>query len=132
MAVAYVDTSALVAVALGETAGDAMARRLNQFTSIMSSNLLEAELRSVYSREKRSFEATRLAGVEWIMPNRPLSPELALVLDTGHMRGADLWHLATALFIAPDPSAMHFVTLDKRQHATASILGFRTGKMDLD
>lgn len=126
MAVAYVDTSALVAVALGEPAGDAMAQRLNEFTSVMSSNLLEAELRSVYSREKRRFEATRLAGVEWVMPNRPLSPEIALVLDTGYMRGADLWHLATALFIAPDPGAMFFVTLDKRQDAAASILGFRT------
>ena len=126
MTVAYVDTSALVAVALGEPAGDAMAQRLNEFTSVMSSNLLEAELRSVYSREKRSFEATRLAGVEWVMPNRPLSPEIALVLDTGYMRGADLWHLATALFIAPDPGAMYFVTLDHRQHAAASILGFQT------
>ena len=126
MTVAYVDTSALVAVALGEPAGDAMAQRLNEFTSVMSSNLLEAELRSVYSREKRRFEATRLAGVEWVMPNRPLSPEIALVLDTGYMRGADLWHLATALFIAPDPGAMHFVTLDQRQHAAASILGFQT------
>ena len=126
MTVAYVDTSALVAVALGEPAGDAMAQRLNEFSSVMSSNLLEAELRSVYSREKRRFEATRLAGVDWVMPNRPLSPEIALVLDTGYMRGADLWHLATALFIAPDPGAMFFVTLDKRQDAAASILGFRT------
>jgi len=126
MTVAYVDTSALVAVALGEPAGDAMAQRLNEFTSVMSSNLLEAELRSVYSREKRRFEATRLAGVEWVMPNRPLSPEIALVLDTGYMRGAALWHLATALFIAPDPGAMYFVTFDNRQHAAASILGFQT------
>lgn len=126
MTVAYVDTSALVAVALGEPAGDAMAQRLNEFTSVMSSNLLEAELRSVYSREKRRFEATRLAAVEWVMPNRPLSPEIALVLDTGYMRGADLCHLATALFIAPDPGAMYFVTLDNRQHAAASILGFQT------
>lgn len=126
MTVAYVDTSALVAVAMGEPAGDAMAQRLNEFSSVMSSNLLEAELRSVYSREKRGFESTRLAGVEWVMPNRPLSPEIALVLDTGYMRGADLWHLATALFIAPDPGAMFFVTLDKRQHAAASKLGFQT------
>ena len=126
MTVAYVDTSALVAVALGERAGDAMAQRLNEFTSVMSSNLLEAELRSVYAREKRNFEATRLAGVEWVMPNRPLSPEIALVLDTVYMRGADLWHLATALFIAPDPGVMYFLTLDKRQHAAASILGFQT------
>lgn len=126
MAVAYLDTSALVAVAFGEPDGEAMQHRLNQFTGIVSSNLLEAELRSVYSRERRRFESDSLSRVEWVMPNRPLSAEMAVVLDAGYMRGADLWHLATALYIAPDPGKMFFVTLDKRQHATASILGFRT------
>ena len=126
MAVAYLDTSALVAVAIGEPDGEAMQHRLNQFTGIVSSNLLEAELRSVYSRERRRFESDSLSRVEWVMPNRSLSPEMVVVLDAGYMRGADLWHLATALYIAPDPGKMFFVTLDKRQHATASILGFRT------
>ncbi len=126
MAVAYVDTSALVAIAFGEPGGDAMEQRLKQFTGIVSSNLLEAELRSVYSRERRRFEADSFSRIEWVMPNRPLSLEISVVLDAGYMRGADLWHVATALYIAPDPGKMFFVTLDKRQHATASILGFRT------
>ena len=126
MTIAYVDTSALAAAAFGEPGSDAMAQRLNEFTSIVTSNLLEAELRSVYARERRRFEANRLSRVDWVMPNRPLSPEIAVVLDAGYMKGADLWHMATALYIAPDPSKIFFVTLDKRQHATASILGFQT------
>ena len=126
MTVAYVDTSALVAIAVGEPSGDAMAQRLIEFTTIMSSNLLEAELRSAYSRERRHFEADRVSRVEWVMPDRPLSAEIAVVLDAGHMRGAAVWHMATALYVAPDPSNMYFMTLDKRQRATASVLGFRT------
>ena len=126
MTVAYVDTSALVAIAFGEPSGDAMAQRLIEFTTIMSSNLLEAELRSAYSRERRHFEADRVSRVEWVMPDRPLSAEIAVVLDAGHMRGAAVWHMATALYVAPDPSNMYFMTLDKRQRATASVLGFRT------
>ena len=125
MTIAYVDTSALVAVAFGEPEAPAVAQRLNACTTILSSNLLEAELRSVYSREGRPFEADRIARIEWIMPNRSLSPEIAAVLDAGHVRGADLWHLATALYVAPDPSELSFVTLDKKQGATAALLGLR-------
>ena len=125
MTIAYVDTSALVAVAFGESEAPAVAQRLNACTTLMSSNLLEAELRSVYSREGRRFEADRIARIEWIMPNRSLSPEIVAVLDAGHVRGADLWHLATALYVAPDPSEMSFLTLDKKQQAVAALLNFR-------
>ena len=49
-----------------------------------------------------------------------------MVFDTGYMKGADLWHMATALFIALEPGELYFITLDKRQQAIASISGFRT------
>ena len=126
MNVAYIDTSVLVAVAFGERSAAAMARRLNEFASLLSSNLLEAELRSVHAREERRFEANFLSPVEWVLPNRTLSREIAAVLDAGYVRGADLWHLATALYVAPEPSEIWFVTLDQRQRTTASALGFRT------
>ena len=50
MTVAYVDTSALVAIAFGEPGGAALGRRLGTFSVLLSSNLLEAELRAAYSR----------------------------------------------------------------------------------
>ena len=51
MSVAYVDTSALVAVAFDESGGMDMANRLMEITHLLSSNLLEAELRSTCARE---------------------------------------------------------------------------------
>ena len=47
MTIAYADTSALVAVAFSEPGAEAVTERLNACTTILSSNLLEAELRSV-------------------------------------------------------------------------------------
>lgn len=42
-----------------------------------------------------------------------------------YSRGTDLWHVAGALYVAPKPSDISFVTLDVRQHTVASALGFR-------
>jgi len=49
-----------------------------------------------------------------------------LGLEVGYLRGADLWHLATALYITEDPAQITFMTLDKSQQAVASKLGFRS------
>ena len=46
MKVAYVDTSVLLAIALGEREGTAARRRLESFDLLVASNLLEAELRA--------------------------------------------------------------------------------------
>jgi len=45
------------------------------------------------------------------------------VLTAGYVRGADLWHLANALFLSPD-RAIDFVTLDVRQRDLSRRLGF--------
>jgi predicted nucleic acid-binding protein len=124
MAVAYVDTSCLVAIAFGEPGGTAIGRRLAKFDDLISSNLLEAELRSVFRRENAELDGDLLAAVSWVVPDRPLSPEIDRVLSAGHVRGADCWHLATALYVAEDPSTMTFLTLDDRQKTAAASLGF--------
>ncbi|HEX9564514.1 MAG TPA: hypothetical protein VF981_11105 [Gemmatimonadaceae bacterium] len=67
MAIAYVDTSCIVATAFGEKDAAAIARRLSRF-----------------------------------------------------------WHLATALYVMPDPSQLAFVTLDATQRKVARALGFKT------
>jgi hypothetical protein len=46
------------------------------------------------------------------------------VLRVGYRRGADSWHLATALYLAPDPVAISFLTLDEPQLRVARALGF--------
>jgi uncharacterized protein with PIN domain len=124
--VAYVDTSCLVAIAFGEKGSGALARRLETFDDLVSSNLLEAELRSAFKRESVSPVPEMLSAISYVVPDRPLSREIEAVLEAGLVRGADCWHLATALFLSEDPSQLSFITLDARQKAVAGALGFRT------
>ena len=126
MSVAYIDTSAVAAIAFGEPDGVVLAHRLRAFGRLHSSNLLEAELRAVFSREMVDFSAPFIACIDWVLPDRPLTPEFTNVLDAGYLKGADLWHVATALYVAIDPSRVSFVTLDKQQASVAKTLGFRT------
>ena len=129
MSVAYVDTSVLTAIAFDESGAETIVRRIDGFDRLISSNLLEAELRSVFAREQLYFPETAVAGVDWILPDRSLAAEFATVLRTGHLRGADLWHVATALFVSPKMSNLWFATLDARQNAVAADLGFQVAWM---
>ncbi len=126
MSTAYVDTSALLAVEFNEPGGEALERRLNSFTRLVSANLLEAEFRAALLRVGRTFSYGILSHIDWVFPDRPLSPEIAMALAAGYLRGADLWHVATALYVAPPPSGLTFITADNRQSAVATALGFET------
>lgn len=122
---AYIDTSVIATIALNEVGSTDHARRLDDFSQLFSSNLLEAEVRAALAREGRQFEAGFISGIEWVFPDRSLGPELAVALAAGYLRGADLWHIATALYAAPEPGEIAFVTLDNRQRSIAVALGFR-------
>ena len=124
MKVAYVDTSCLVAVTFGESGGVALTRRLRSFDELVSANLLEAELRATFVRERIPANSTFPFSISWILPDRPLTDEIARVLNAGYLRGADCWHLATALYLAEEPGAISFITADERQGAVARTLGF--------
>jgi len=124
MNVAYIDTSALVAITFGEDGGSALAGRLEGFDELLSSNLLEAELRSALARERVSGGGHILTWITWILPSRPLSKEIDQVLAAGYLRGADLWHLACALYVSEKPEQLAFVSLDERQREVADALGF--------
>ena len=125
MKLAYVDTSCLVAIAFNETGARGMAFRLRRFDRLFSSNLLEAELRSALVREGVRDQAKGLLSwITWIFPNRTLTREFDRITAAGYVKGADMWHLANALFLAPGGKGLAFLTLDKRQKAIASKLGF--------
>ena len=100
-----------------------MARRLERFDRLHASNLAEAEYRGALARERAAEPGALLDRISWILPDRPLTDELGKVLAAGHLRGADLWHVACALFLA-EPGDLAFVTLDKGQRAVAERLGF--------
>ena len=122
--VAYVDSSVLAAIAFQEPGWEASEARLRQFASSVSSNLLEAEIKAAHIRLSIEPGEHLFAGIEWILPDRPLTAEFDRVGAIGYLRGADLWHLATALFIAGDPGDITFLTLDSRQAHIAGALGF--------
>ena len=127
MDTAYADSSALVAIAFNQARGVEIFQRLTGFDRLVSSNLLEAEVRSAYAREGRGFEPDVLDRIEWVYPIRPLTPDFATVLATGYLRGADLWHVAVALYtFAGRIDEVTFLTLDHRQRTVAAVLGFRT------
>ena len=126
MSVAYVDASAAIAVDFSEPGGREVLDKLRGFSKLVSSNLLESEVRSAYARESRPFDSDTLSSIEWISPDRSLSPEIEKALSAGYLRGADLHHVATALYMTRDPESVTFVTLDRQQGAVAAALGFRT------
>ena len=124
MSACYLDTSVLAGIAFGEPVAERFAVALGRFNRLLSSSLLEAELRAVFQREGEAFEENVIAGIDWILPTRPLSVELAAALAAGDLRGADLWHVATALYVSPQPESLTFATLDVEQARVASALGF--------
>lgn len=125
-AYAYVDTSCLVAIAFGEPGAPRLRRQLEGFDDLLTSSFLEAELRATFRREGITGDPPLLGAVSWIVPDRPLGPEIVRVFDAGYIRGADCWHLATALYVADDPGELAFLTLDDRQRAIAADMGFVT------
>jgi hypothetical protein len=113
-----------VAIGFGEHGATSIGRRLRRFDELVSSNLLEAELRSTFAREKLPLPAELMSAISWVIPDRPLHAEIAQVLTAGQMRGADCWHIAAALYLSPEPAAITFLTLDERQRGVAETLGF--------
>jgi predicted nucleic acid-binding protein len=123
---AYIDTSCIVATAFGEKEAPAIARQLARYDRVVSSPLLEAELFSALLRERREVSNAWSSAIEFVIVDRPLSAEVTRVLSAGYRRGADCWHLATALYVAPDPVQLSFITLDATQRKVARALGFKT------
>lgn len=126
MAAAYVDTSCLLGIAFGEPGARRLAGRLESFETLVAANLLEAEFRAAHRREGLAENPALLSRLGWVVPDRPLSREVARVLENGQVRGADCWHLAVALYVAGDPGTLTFLTMDQRQGRIAQALGFRS------
>lgn len=122
----FVDTSAVVALLFGEEGAARVRTALRGAPTVLASPLLEAELMATIAREGVTADAARslLVALRWVMPDRPLSAEIGRVLALGHLRGADTWHLATALYLSPRAEELAFLTLDSAQGARAAALGF--------
>lgn len=122
----FVDTSALVALAFQEPGHEWLADRLASASDRFASPLLESEFRAALLREEVEDGLELLEAFRWVLPDRPLSAELERVFAAGYARGADAWHLATALFLTESPRDLPFLTLDRRQQEVARAVGFPT------
>jgi predicted nucleic acid-binding protein len=124
VSIVYADSSVFVALALREPAGAQIRRRLTRADRVVTSMFTEAELASALKREGVDLAASPLLGVQLIPAAEPLSDEIATVLAAGYLRGADCWHLAVALSVAPRRD-LTFLTFDKAQRSVAETLGFK-------
>jgi predicted nucleic acid-binding protein len=122
----FVDTSALVALAFEEPGHEWVAEQLGSSRDRFAAPLLESEFRAALLREEVEGGVELLAIFRWVLPDRPLSAELDRVFAAGHARGADAWHLATALFLTESPRDLPLLTLDRRQRDIAEAIGFPT------
>jgi predicted nucleic acid-binding protein len=120
----FVDSSVLVAIAFEEPGAQDLRSRLAAFDELLASSLLEAELASALAREETDAVATHLLEpLHFLLPQRRLSAEIESSVRAGVLRGADLLHVATALFAAPKAELV-FLTLDSKQREVAVRLGF--------
>lgn len=124
MSVAYVDSSVVLAHLFGQHAEAEVRLRASTFEVLFAATLLEAEVLSAAVRERIARDDVMLDSLRPVLPARSLRPEIERVLAAGYVRGADCLHLATALYLAPDPRDLTFLTLDERQRAAAEALGF--------
>jgi len=125
MKVGYLDTSVLVAIAFDEPEGRRVGPAVRRLERVYSSNLLEAEFRSASHREGIGGDIESfLRPIRWVLPDRPLTAEIERALQVGQLRGADLWHLACALYLFPDAREAHFLSLDQHQLELSGLLGF--------
>lgn len=126
MAAAYVDSSCVVAVALAEPGARQVAIAIRRYERCFAANLLEAEVQAALARERAVMPPGLLDGLEWVLPTRALHEEIERVSRAGALRGADLWHVACALYLDPTAADLAFVTLDAAQRKVAAAVGFAT------
>jgi hypothetical protein len=94
---------------------------------LFSASLFVAELLATLQREGRPLSEADLFldAVSLVHPGRSLASECKQILEYGYLRGADLWHLATALFLAGrERDQLLFVSLDNLQRGQARQIGF--------
>lgn len=129
---AYVDPSALIPMIFGEQPEETRAR-LEMFPILLSSTLLDAELRVAFQHARQTFDPSLLSEIdEWVIPGNRLDSEMDSILKIVSLPAFQLWHLACAIHFQHRQSLtqkqfrLAFITLDEQQETAANRLGFFT------
>jgi uncharacterized protein len=125
MAATYLDSSALVKLAVREVHSDALRRYLRRRRPLISSALARTEvLRSLLPGGELALAAGRrvLSRVDLVRVNDPVLSQ-AGTLPPLELRSLDAIHLATAGRIGADLGEI--VTYDQRMAAAARLMGFK-------
>ena len=123
MRVAYVDASVCIAIALGHHWSPQLVALLEAQDRLLSSPLLEAELCSTLAQEGVPGEWQGLSRFDWVIPDRPLSREIALIRRRGELSSTRTWHLACAIYASLPRTRYAFSSLDRSQQVAAERLG---------
>lgn len=125
MAATYLDSSAIVKLAVRERESDALRRHLRRRRPLVSSALARAEvLRALLPGGENALVAGRrvLASLDLVRVNDRVLDLAGSILPI-ELRSLDAIHLATAERLAGELAS--FVTYDERMAATARQLGHR-------
>ena len=125
MAATYLDSSALVKLAVREVGSDALRKHLRRRRPLMSSALARAEvLRALLPGGEPALAAGRrvLSRVDLVRVNDPVLSQAGTMLPV-ELRSLDAVHLATAGRIGADLAEI--VTYDQRMAAAARSLGYK-------
>jgi hypothetical protein len=124
--IGYLDTSVAIAMAFDDIGGAFMARAVRSFDRLYSATLLETEF---FCAAPEGIDpkklATFLKPIRFVFPDTSLADFIQIAKDAGARGSAAVHHLATALYLFPCPSAVHFISADTQQTTAAARLGFQ-------
>lgn len=125
MAATYLDSSAIVKLAVREAESVPLRRYLRRRRPLVTSALARTEvLRALLPGGEDAVAAGRkvLIGLDLVRINNRVLDDAAALLPV-HLRSLDAIHLATAGQLGPDLGAV--VTYDERMAAAAKRIGYR-------
>ncbi len=121
MSVLYVDSSALVRLAVDEPGAEAVEALVGPDAEIVTSAVALVEVRRVLARVAPGYDPDDLLDQCTVIELHPDIIARAGVLEPAWLRSLDAIHVASALSIVEDLDA--FVTCDQRQATAASAAG---------
>lgn len=122
---AYLDSSALIKLAVREPESDALRKHLRRKRPLVASALARAEvLRALLPGGEPALVAGRrvLSRLDLVRVNQPVLDQAGTLLPL-ELRSLDAIHLATAARLGPE--LREVVTYDQRMAAAARSMGFK-------